>query len=479
MDDNSLIADALAHNASTPLCCLPDEVLIYILRLVQGRYPHDHGPDDISGGSWEFIQGRDGLSWRSIMLVCARIRFATLHSPELWSLISTCWPESWVDLCVQRAGFHPLHLLALINNQKSARITKRLVPHTMDAYMVFEDPEDVSISEWRGLCLDIMRTDATLRSLSLVRYGLRTDSNWIPLPAPILGGEASLITHLELNYVQLEEIPHCPLLEHLQLFDEFTAPPMPNWLQRWLMTTPRLRTLKATLRYTDMRDYIGPLVLRNLEDLRLSIDLETATTLLLSFPLPQRGLHLFALPSIDATETASLDSIMAIFAYATRFWAQLQSGQTLPSVLLAIDASDGGCELSVTIMFDHGKLSSALHVHTVLNHHDIAGLGPFLPCVTTCKAHVRTLTEFAQLELHHLTALVDLQIIVVGAAPGLMDAADVQSWVDHRAQCMQSLIQIEIGYESSSHVCYTRCVIWNLADGPLVAAKWQVNPDDH
>jgi hypothetical protein len=340
--------------------------------------------------------------------------------------------------------------------------------------MVFEDPEDVPIARWRDLCLEIMHTDATPRSLSVVRYGLRTDSNWIPLPAPVLGGASSLVTRLELNYVQLEDIPHCPLLEHLQLFDEFTAPPMPNWLQRWLMTTPRLRTLKATLQYVDMRDYIGPLVLDDLEDLRLSIDLETATTLLHSFPIPRRGLHLFALPSVDAFGAPSMENITAVFAYATRFWVQLQPKQTLPPVTLAIDASDGECELRVTMSSNHGKPPSALHINTVLSTCDVAGLGPFLPHITTCRLIIHALADFAPSELQYLTALAHLQIIVIAAAPRPADAESVQSWADERARSGYSDVQIEIGYQpcNDSSSKYARCVAWNLADGPLTEAEW-------
>jgi hypothetical protein len=111
------LPDRRHHNAQTPLCRLPVEILARILLFVRGSvtlFSDLYASDAFdcmlfqSGASRPSIKATM-LEWTSVMSVCSRVREIALATPELWSVVDfTYWdrPQAmrWTYLCLQRSG---------------------------------------------------------------------------------------------------------------------------------------------------------------------------------------------------------------------------------------------------------------------------------------------------------------------------------------------------------------------------------------
>jgi hypothetical protein len=111
------LPDRRHHNAQTPLCRLPVEILARILLLVRGSvalFSDLYASDAFycvpfqSGASRPSIKATM-QEWTGVMLLCSRVREIALATPELWNVIDfTYWdkPQSmrWICLYLQRSG---------------------------------------------------------------------------------------------------------------------------------------------------------------------------------------------------------------------------------------------------------------------------------------------------------------------------------------------------------------------------------------
>jgi hypothetical protein len=94
------------RNALAPLCRLPTEILDYILlRVVQDANPAFHmsanellGPNHPPKGAGPVF----------VFQTCTHLRAHALSSPYAWTYVDINHRPSWIRLCQQRAGTHPL-----------------------------------------------------------------------------------------------------------------------------------------------------------------------------------------------------------------------------------------------------------------------------------------------------------------------------------------------------------------------------------
>jgi hypothetical protein len=266
---------------------LPVETLVHIIKLVQ-RTPRSGPTSLISIGAL----GDDlyDLRWYKVMSVCSHLRVIAIRSPALWSFIDTRWPRTFVDLCLSRALPYPLQILARVVDDRSSLLAQRLLHHARDAEIIFGGPGPAAIQDpnppyrngtldeipgaeigpdrWRVLCQRVLRTASKLRSLTITLSAKPGSEAHLILQMakPILGGERSMITRLDLAQVRLMDPPDMPCLTHLQ-FNK-VVPPLyqPTWLQHWLVATPNLHVFSMTAKVSAIAAPAEPVPLPYLED---------------------------------------------------------------------------------------------------------------------------------------------------------------------------------------------------------------------
>jgi hypothetical protein len=86
------------RNAFQPICRLPMEILAMVLGRLQLKGNRTLVPPD--------------KTWARTMLVCQHFRDSAVQTPALWTSLDIAYRqyERWTDLCLKRAGNHPLRL---------------------------------------------------------------------------------------------------------------------------------------------------------------------------------------------------------------------------------------------------------------------------------------------------------------------------------------------------------------------------------
>jgi hypothetical protein len=107
------------RNTFAPLCQLPVELIVRILKTVQR--PANSPDANILQLNWE----PSNLQWCRFTAVCRYIRTVALEETELWSFIDlqdysdkSVSAGLWLDVCIKRAGIHDLVVRAASPNLK-------------------------------------------------------------------------------------------------------------------------------------------------------------------------------------------------------------------------------------------------------------------------------------------------------------------------------------------------------------------------
>jgi hypothetical protein len=87
------------RNSRTPICRLPDELLVLIMRELQVL---PNRPDPQRNQEFFDFEGYD-ISWIWMTWVCQHIRDVALNSPELWTWMCSKQSKKWHALVVSRA----------------------------------------------------------------------------------------------------------------------------------------------------------------------------------------------------------------------------------------------------------------------------------------------------------------------------------------------------------------------------------------
>jgi hypothetical protein len=188
------------RNALTPLCRLPDELLVEIIRYLQIK---DHT-------RYEVVYDKQ---WTRITYACTHVREVAKAARPLWSLIRCSQEPRWMDLCLERCGDTPIHLFikqhyyARSSDTPAVELAKDHFTRCRTAYIHINS--NGQASELTAM----LEQSAPLLTELLVRSykGPRLTSKF-------LGGGAPLLKSLVLRELSgLEVPPSLPALEQLEL----------------------------------------------------------------------------------------------------------------------------------------------------------------------------------------------------------------------------------------------------------------------
>jgi hypothetical protein len=442
----------------TTFCHLPHEILAYILKLSQNRTPYNVTDEDglVTLFSYDHGTRLEELSreWRHTMLVCTLVRQTALHSPELWSVIDTSWPERWMALCIQRACDYPLDLAAVVHDKANLALVEQLGPKARHTVVLLKG---TSGREGATLCKKLIETGTMLRSVQVA--GMRATPGPLGIDASIL---PSSITYLAIEqYVCLTGAPNLPHLQHL-LLAVFAPRLNLEQVHRWLLAAPQVTSL--VMRYLKaepqgLPPQPGPLLPR-LAHLSLTGKCSDISPFLATIPVPRHSLIL----TVRCSDPAQFLALEAIFAFVSAFWsptAELSVG--LPPATLYLSDTRGKLEM-------RGAGARELHIQIRLSTpHSTAALGPFLRTVTHCHADVTTLHNVYWAELGKLTALHTLDVMAERAQ--YIDIGSLQEWADELAQDVQVRIKVP-GPRKERGRRWWLCAEWNTGEERLTKAGW-------
>jgi hypothetical protein len=480
------ISPAARHNSSVHFYRVPQEILVSILKLVQGRRPVEGAPDVVQCHPyWSPITAYDKqlLSWRHVMLTCTLARDVAVQSPELWTLISVCWPERWLRLCIERAKDSPFHLIAQVHNLTSARLTTELLSKSRDAVVVFKDNETLDRAEWHKICSQVLTAQATLRSLEFnsQAFGINYSCGLMTISAQMFGGTRSLISRLDIAEMRLVDTPAFPYLEHLRLH-AIIPPGNPRWLHRLLATSPHLRTLAVFCRDTAPieRDTMLPLpvALPQLSTFNIGFETNDLCTILHIVPVPINKLCISTWTDHDDTDHQiyrrdNITIMHHVIAYVTQFWSRIGPSQELPSCHIEkryTSSTSDNWTLCMPQKF-HERLSV-----TVRQKH-VGNMGVFLDHTRDCELKVESLDDAETIypEINQVLTLQRLRITIEESTDA-SKAAHVQRWADERANVGLSIVKVEIGQHGRRRGItqgeWHARVRWNPTEGPLSEAEW-------
>jgi hypothetical protein len=160
------------RNTFAPLCQLPVELIIRILKFVQR--PADSPDANIFQLSWEPFNPH----WCRFTAICHYVRTVALQETELWSFIDlqdyspkSVSADLWIDLCTERAGVHALVIRAVTANTK-INLNARAAKYWLSARAIDVRPRDTAMKP-----LDkALKLPAPLLQVLSYRGSLRIDS---------------------------------------------------------------------------------------------------------------------------------------------------------------------------------------------------------------------------------------------------------------------------------------------------------------
>jgi hypothetical protein len=196
------------RNRLIPICRLPFELLIHILKLIQR--PIDAFRVDYMTYSWEPFHN----SWRNLVTICASIREKVMDSVDIWAAVDVHSADiKWLEYCKQRAGDVPLTIRAVRAKTFGFRAASDSVhifasKNLSRARAVYLRPEGVGL---RVLQAALHRRNPLLRALD---YDGPGKFKWTP---KFLGGACDQLQKLVLSNIEIEGTVPLPSLRHLSL----------------------------------------------------------------------------------------------------------------------------------------------------------------------------------------------------------------------------------------------------------------------
>jgi hypothetical protein len=316
------------YNALMPLCRLPAEVVVRIIGHMQDHHTLD---EDL-----RFLP-RD-RTWRTIMGACTRLRMIAISSPVVWSFIDHRWPRRWVELCLSRAGIHPLSVYIEVKDNNDYLLSRRILPAASTACIRIGDASD----NLRAMVLRVPMP--AMRSLDLGSYYHPT----IDLSRDTLDICLQL-RHMELHKVRFISVPDLSRLKSLRVLDVVT----PSRSGLSFQVFEQMRSLEnlrieydmegssenSHILFTDgnLGSTYAP---AHLKSLHISANASIAYSLLSAMLLPH-SLQ-FLTVDLDAPEsrTSQSSAIIHLLERMTQLWSEVHNDVSLrmspPHVRLAL-----------------------------------------------------------------------------------------------------------------------------------------------
>jgi hypothetical protein len=246
------------QNALSPLCRMPDEIVVHILQSLQVLQKPKHR---FRRRSYSRISSFH--EWTKVMLVCTRLRDVLVHTPELWAFYHSQWPKALQDLYLSRARNRPLSTYLALRDAAEATAAIPLFRRSAVVFLHFDNNEgqngvehysiilNLDVPDLRLLCADGRKCEPELALLPshMARFAHLSE---LTLSRTYVGSQCIFPRSLRVLYLHRADIPlhvgrlgdlfrHLCLLEHLEfrkishyhdLLDptptEFTPIPLPR-----------------------------------------------------------------------------------------------------------------------------------------------------------------------------------------------------------------------------------------------------------
>lgn len=333
------------HNRLIPLCVLPTELLVHIIRMLQFQ-------NDDTASHFTRSLGSYDARWTRVMLTCTHIRAISVGTPTLWSFIECHVDRTWERLCLERCGDSPLQLVvANLHGQTSAGLTnvidsvRTLFPRCRSARFT------LTTMEAHPKVMEILDQLAPrLTELHLVGHD---DCPALKLTANLLDGHCSALRSLVLlNIASAVDPPHLPWLQNLAYGTGHILTPadLQNFV-RLLRRVPALRDLSLVVaskcyESVNLQDVVieGSLELPCLRSLHIVDCTERVGAFLRFLPRPSDAMHIHIaqLPQVDQDIWSPPGNAhhAAIFTAALYFYKDKAGSDDLPSGLVTSARAD-------------------------------------------------------------------------------------------------------------------------------------------
>lgn len=357
--EKQIVQLKIRRNALVPILRLPVELLVHIFKDLQqdGNKPD---PDCT-------------LKTIALSSTCHQLRETALRAPDIWATLN-CRNERWAELCALRAGSTPLCLfveadkLGYIGDDEDSNPDDysddyNLEGVTSEAITTvsrhFKRAQSISLSipvyndkkfkKATGKLYESLKEPSqTLHSLKL------HFSFYNPLPTPLLGGNCSTLTSLDIGFCVVPELPHLPSLSTLACE---SCQLVYNTISRDLCLMPHLKSLTLKTNHlvrsgrTEPATDTGHTLLPSLAHL----DVYDTNLVLYSFlsmlPIPQQSLSIRTKGSRSAHDPQSQDRIQGITDYVHRFWEGCSTAHGSPLIHLRAFLSRTSWKWSLTFNF--------------------------------------------------------------------------------------------------------------------------------
>jgi hypothetical protein len=445
------------HNTNaSPLCRLPDEIIVHIIRLSQSRRDplamKRVAPDN---------------SWTRIMLTCTRLRTLLVQTPSLWSFIDIAWNRRWVEICLARSADYQLEtilsdIIAMDEDVASALLLRsRTTSVFIGSQLIEASP-----------------VAAMLRRPGLQLQSLHYNAGRSTLDSRILGGHSPYLVHLKAEDTLIDGLPDLPKLRYLGFFRSLWS--VENRLADQLARhTPQLQELEiADMQLSDFvpwddRTPSPPVTLPCLDTATVSGDLEIVQFLLTAMPVPLRSLELDAKAwGVDHEGPRRA----ALMAYVERFWhREREADAPFPPGELSVRHEPG--RLPYEYDFEMESEEEEAVMRTMLVCFGTDQLEPddsILRHVTQLDIH--STEDALYLSEPHAWPIVDrlpkLQDLTV--SPTTWDASKIgvlQAWADRHAAMGFGPVRAALWHLAHGQRG-RRFLEWDTTDGRLQDKKW-------
>jgi hypothetical protein len=333
-----------AHNATSPLCQLPNELLARILDCARtGPDGEDYGPPT--------------MEWACVMLACSHVYTVAISTPTLWTSIRCDYEKDTIKMMIARAGTTPLFLTAVPgwdvdgwqgpwdNAAKLLGRARSAVLSLNDAY--YNDEESIDIS---ALIRNLNESAPFLEVLDCTKLCI---GEKLILSNSFLGGSCPHLVDLAADWMVLADTsPDFPALRSLRLMHAVCGKDY-TYLRALLSKLPTLECLwlldpddgsdhsdgedegaaeLASLAALSSKDYLQ-ISLPNLRTLHLWSSLSVLSSLLSFLPDPSTNFHLHFHPSQSSSFwTSDTQSYhIKILNRIRQFWIRTTGQTSLPN----------------------------------------------------------------------------------------------------------------------------------------------------
>lgn len=350
--------------SSSGLYCLPDELLVKIMRMWQDdciRQLYDW-TDQLANDSHN-----PQLTWWGPQLgCCRRFRDISLKNPELWSTIILGYDvrhplDAWINTCLKYAAEHPMTLHAFfqtgVNRTQILGDLERLKARIHKLYLYLGQSSSIESLIIESALPHIRVFHDSLEQAHIhtgltyvnVKTGTGAYQPVLGITSSLFGGSMDTLTslHLEGKWRFTQAYPAFPRLTHLTIEDLSSFRDPSTQLNEWLEYLPSLAMLDVTFTQLIMPG-LSPLATHPQESLDLSALRSVVlrgyptqlATALARLPNPQKLLHLEIRDMPTDTEWDQ-QARSSVFSHISRYWDERVVSSIAPmDHMLHVDSAE-------------------------------------------------------------------------------------------------------------------------------------------